>query len=419
MTRRFLHVLMAAPMFLAPVSHAVAQSKVPMRELAPVTAKSSDRFGSIFSVRELADGKVLVNDGRSRQLVLVDSALGNWTVILDSVASSGRGYGPRASPIIPYLGDSTFFVDGASRTLLILGPTGAIARVASPPKPNDLSGLAYATSGIDSKGNLLYVVRERIKDDPSYRSRQDSAAIVRANFDTRTVDTLGRVKLADGEVETDTLINGRSIITRIINPLKSVDEWAVLSNGTIAMVRGGDYHVDFLRPDGPALKGPKLPFDWKRLTDADKQALIDSAHAAHEAEAKDTLGMPEVVTASALAASRTGGAALRKSTAPKLIKLEAPISEIADYWPPIRQGAAKADQDTNLWILPTTTAQSKSGELIYDVVNDKGELFERVRVPLGKSIAGFGKSGVVYLMYRDGAAGWVLERTRVNRGAQP
>jgi hypothetical protein len=335
--------------------------------------------------------------------------------VLDSASSSGRWYGPRAAPIIPYLGDSTFFVEGASRTLLVLSPTGAIARVASAPKPGDLSGLAYATTGIDANGNLIYLVHERRKDDPMGSTRRDSAAIVRANFDTRMVDTLGRVKLPDGVVETDTMINDRLIITRIINPLKTVDEWAVLSNGAIAFVRGGDYHVDFLQTEGKFLKGPKLPFDWKRLSDRDKQALIDSARAAHEAEARDTLAMPEVVSAAALMAAQTGGARLSKSTAPKMIKLEAPISEIADYWPPIRQGAAKSDHDTNLWILPTTTAQSKAGELIYDVVNNKGELFERVRVPAGKSIAGFGKKGVVYLMRLDGTAGWVLERTRVDR----
>ncbi len=93
-----------------------------------------------------------------------------------------------------------------------------------------------------------------------------------------------------------------------------------------------------------------------------------------------------------------------------------PLKEMPDYQPPIRSGAAKADLDGNLWILPTTSAQSKAGELVYDVVNSKGELFQRVRLPVGRSIAGFGHKGVVYLMYRDGTTGWFLERTRINTG---
>jgi hypothetical protein len=94
-----------------------------------------------------------------------------------------------------------------------------------------------------------------------------------------------------------------------------------------------------------------------------------------------------------------------------------PLKEIADYYPPIRGGAARADLDGNLWVLPTTSAQSKSGELVYDVVSSKGVLLQRVRVPVGRSIAGFGHDGIVYLMYRDGTTGWFLERAKVSATA--
>ena len=90
-----------------------------------------------------------------------------------------------------------------------------------------------------------------------------------------------------------------------------------------------------------------------------------------------------------------------------------PLRQIPDYYPAIRPFAAKTDLDGNLWILPTTSAQAKAGELIYDVVNNRGVLFQRVRLPLGRSIAGFGRNGVVYLMYRDGTTGWYLERTKI------
>jgi hypothetical protein len=89
-----------------------------------------------------------------------------------------------------------------------------------------------------------------------------------------------------------------------------------------------------------------------------------------------------------------------------------------DYYPPIRVGAATADLDGNLWILPTTSAQSKNGELVYDVLSPKKGLFERVRMPVGRSIAGFGKGGVVYLMSGDRTNGFYLERTRLPTGAK-
>jgi hypothetical protein len=69
--------------------------------------------------------------------------------------------------------------------------------------------------------------------------------------------------------------------------------------------------------------------------------------------------------------------------------------------------------DGNLWILPTTSAQSKNGELVYDVVNPKRGLFERVRMPAGRSILGFGPQGVVYLMNGDRATGFYVERSKL------
>ena len=50
--------------------------------------------------------------------------------------------------------------------------------------------------------------------------------------------------------------------------------------------------------------------------------------------------------------------------------------------------------------------------LVYDVINGKGELFERVRVPVGRWIAGFGKGGIVYLVSGT-PSNTVLERSRL------
>jgi hypothetical protein len=91
-----------------------------------------------------------------------------------------------------------------------------------------------------------------------------------------------------------------------------------------------------------------------------------------------------------------------------------PLSEIPDYYPPIHPRASMPDLDGNLWILPTTSAQSQHGELVYDVVNVKKGLFERVRMPVGRSIAGFGKGGVVYLQSGDRTNGFYLERAKLD-----
>lgn len=445
-----------------------AQQAVPIRDLSAVDAKAPANFGLIFGVRPLAGGKVLVNDGVRRQLVMLDANLANPTVVIDSVSEGGNSYGPRAAPLIPYLADSSLFVDGASLSLLVIDPTGKVAHVMAAPKPGDLRFLAGGASGVDAQGNLVYrgamtINRSMIGppggapgQPPTMIQPPDSAPIVRANFETRTVDTIGRVKIQSGSrVSMVQDANGKMEMKAIVNPLPTVDEWAVLSDGSIAFVRGHDYHIDWIRPDGKTASSPKLPFDWKRLTDDDKQKLIDSARTAMDkaaADAKAAGANPMMAMMGAAGGAATGGAPgggagmeVRvvmagpggggggagmsigapgpggpggppnmqnfQMAAPKIEFV--PIKEIADYYPAIRSGAAKADLDGNLWILPTTSAQSKAGELVYDVVNAKGELFQRVRLPAGRSIAGFGHKGVVYLMYRDGTAGWFLERTRV------
>jgi hypothetical protein len=81
---------------------------------------------------------------------------------------------------------------------------------------------------------------------------------------------------------------------------------------------------------------------------------------------------------------------------PQVAELVEP-SDLPDYYPPILQtGEVKADLDGNVWILPSTSAESGRG-LIYDVVNRRGELVERVRLQQGRILEGFGANGAVYL----------------------
>lgn len=441
------------------VPRSAAAQTIPIRELAAPNARSTESFGTIFGVRQLNGGKVLVNDGTRRQLIILDEKFATRTIAIDSAMTGGQSYGPRASPLIPYLADSSFFVDGASLTLLVIDPNGKITRVMSAPKPGDVSALASGAAGVDARGNLVYRGRSPISSTTTAGTAtpasqaSDSQPIVRADFDTRKVDTLGRVKVRSGGrtiVAQDP--NGKMIATTTVNPLSTIDEWGVMSDGTVAFVRGHDYHVDFLAPDGKAYAGAKLPFDWKRLTDGDKQALVDSARnainkavsdarakAANPAEADRAASMATMMAlASAMGMSTGGGmgggsmgggmgatpAAASGMAAsgppmgtmpamPTMITEFVPLNEIADYYPAIRAGAVKADLDDNLWILPTSSAQSKAGELIYDIVNKQGMLTQRVRLPLGRSVAGFGHDGVVYLMQRDANGAWFLERSRL------
>jgi len=89
------------------------------------------------------------------------------------------------------------------------------------------------------------------------------------------VDTVALIKVAP---QKEVHIRGPNFGTvfPLTNPLPQTDEWTMLPDGAIAIVRGHDYHVDILEPDGRMTTGPRLPFDWKRITREEKQAIVDS-----------------------------------------------------------------------------------------------------------------------------------------------
>ncbi|MEP6779691.1 MAG: hypothetical protein ABJC26_07355 [Gemmatimonadaceae bacterium] len=439
---RLYTVLKFAFTILGITSDIAAQSNPPIRELTAIESASPERFGNIFGARELSAGHVLVNDGIRHQLIELDAKLARVRIILDSVAVGGNGYGPTASPLIRYLGDSTLFVDGTAQALLVIDPNGNVVRVMAGPSRADLRFLAGSPSGVDDKGRLVYRVtvmemkQSGLLNSTFTQTQQlpDSASIVRLDLDTRKIDTVGKIKQQSKTKATRTrTADGKFTVQYLIDPLETLDEWAVTSNGVIAFVRGYDYHIDFLHSDGATSRSPKLAFDWRKLDDDDKRHFVDSVRIQYEKMRADAerYGDDDItrMMREMLMRYSAGFALILPKPTPKTdaplpaiqpkITIPAsqiafvPPSELADYYPPVHGGSALPDLDGNLWILPNTSKQSKAGELVYDVVNDRGVLTQRVRVPAGRSIAGFGKHGVVYLMSIDGKHGWKLERAKI------
>jgi hypothetical protein len=85
-------------------------------------------------------------------------------------------------------------------------------------------------------------------------------------------------------------------------------------------------------------------------------------------------------------------------------------SELPDYRPAFGQGAARADEDGNVWIRTSATRTGGVAGAIYDVINSQGGLVDRVQLPAGRTIVGFGKGGVVYMVAHEKSGTWI-ERT--------
>ena len=519
----------------------------PVRRIATASAVSTEQLGSITSVRELPNGRLLLNDGSRRRLLLMDTTLKTIEVVLDSLAEVENSYGTRPGTLIPYRGDSTLFLDVASYAMLVIDPTGRVARVRSVPRVEDAQrfggGEGGARSGIDGTGRIVYRVPARPgpplipppRGVPYFPPEPDSAFVVGIDLETRRIDTLGAIRIPKSASTVRRTPTGGYNFYEVINPMPSTDEWAVLSDGVVAFLRGVDYRIDYRHPDGTWTSSPKLPFDWQRVTEEDKQRLIDSVKADQRRSATSSYvaamirwvnqygksypadftvpegyrpqaglsrdwklppGLqvpsnyiygcrpgetPTLTPPAASAQEQPSGAAPNAGTRggdgpgargvpggppagarpggarPDGARPDGPggrpgapgergegpggrggppggfngtpscipgpvvvsggnappqptiretgvmsASDLPDYRPPFSSGAVRADADGNLWIR-TNPPQPVPGGTVYDVVSREGGLIDRLQLPPGYSIAGFGKGKVVYLAMRDPA----------------
>jgi hypothetical protein len=419
-----------------------AQSMPPVRQLGPVTAVGKEGLGAVTTVRALPDGRVLVNDIVGRRVLMFDSTLSTTTVVADTTSATANAYGTRPGGLIAYRGDSSLFIDPASLSMLLIDPNGKIGRVMSAPRAQDvgfLIGGPFGNPGFDAQGRLVYRAPPRFvfagpppsgNRPPQPPAIPDSAALVRFDLATRKLDTVTWFKTPKVNFSVVTAPDGGVRVTSVVNPLPQGDDWAMLSDGSIAIVRGRDYHVDWVGAQG-ITSSPKIPYEWERMSDEQKVAFIDSAKVAMEkarASGQFAGGFAGGFVRTTVDNGPAGGAprdsaaragtprdgSIRQTTttdAPQQLPALTlvPPNELPDYKPAFTPGSTRADADGNLWI---RTSHNIDGRPVYDVVNRKGELVDRVQLPLNRQLAGFGPNGVVYLGVRDGRTAH-LEKARI------
>ncbi|HYV96836.1 MAG TPA: hypothetical protein VE967_05225, partial [Gemmatimonadaceae bacterium] len=165
----------------APADSTALEQVIPTFTLASPSARTAQPLGSIAGVREVAGGRLLVNDGRGLQVRLFDANLSASTVALDSA----NGRTDRRSALIPFAGDSSLLPDRANGALRVLDGAGRIARSITVPDGLQISANpAYA----DEKGRLYYAVR-----GPWFNTPADSIMIVRVDVAQGKVDSIARV----------------------------------------------------------------------------------------------------------------------------------------------------------------------------------------------------------------------------------
>lgn len=361
----------------------------PVRPLGPVVATTTESFGSVPSIRALSDGRVLVSDMARRRLVAFDSMFAKAQPVLNPSGAAALQYPARGGLLLPLPGDTTLVFDAAGYSFVVLDKAGQVTRVMSMPRASDAWIMSSPQNGlpvIDTRMRMIY----RTRLPPTGFSRAtgnaiypDSAPVIAVAFDTRKADTLAWMKIPPYTPSVSGRDpDGRMRITSIQPPFELTDEWAALEDGTIAIIRWRDYHVDWVKPDGTRESSPRTAWNWVRMSDEEKGSFIDTLKAVYQKN--DSTSQSQMVMFGS------------PSSMPIFETLTVAPSEVPDYPPPFVPRATRVDREGRIWLLERANIGSKA-PLVYDVIDRTGQIVDRVQMPPDAAVIGFGPGGSVYL----------------------
>ncbi len=342
----------------------------PTRKPGQPQAEFAEPFSEIGAVRELRDGRVIVVDSRELNVKLLDFRAATATTI----GRSGDGPGEYRWPsrLYPLPGDSTLLWDATGGRMMVIGPDGKPGRFFDPSRAESDTSLArlrrFFVRASDGR-RYLYGEAQPIRIGANgVPELADSAAIERLDFATRTRDTVAMWPMRkDANAR---LVQGYVLTQPRRHAWPAWDHWVVSPNGRIAFVFFDPYRVDFVDDKGRVISSKPIPYERIRVDDALKKQYREERSRPVMAQTQSGMQM-----------------------------IKPPFSEPSE-WPeflPPYYGSSMFAPDGLLWI-PRLTAAGRPP--LYDIINGKGVLVERVELPPRTKLIGFG-SNAVYLVRFD------------------
>ena len=370
-----------------------------VHRIGPSIHATTEALGMRVGVRPLTDGRVLVSDPQNSRLLMFDSTLEHATVVADTTAATGKAWGKGLAGLIEFAGDSSLARDVLTGAYVVIDPAGTIVRVIPAPAKSLTIGeqtLGEAI-GYDHAGHLLFRAARPVfllLLDPDFvgdtlMKGPDLMPILRRDLVTGIFDTLVMVRAQATRQAVRRRAQGGGSGRSAFNPISSADDWTVLDDGTVAVVKIADYHVEWVSPDRTVRSTGKVPATWVPISPAQKAAMIDTLR----------------VRDSVLAAGR--------SSAPSGIGAPSAViepSDLPDFWPPFVTELTIAAPEGAVWVHEGRVPQSP-GLPIYDVISHQGTLIDRVQLPGGQSLAAVGRDRV-YLVDRMNGRSRVIEASK-------
>ena len=375
---RWAAVIAAGVVMLGGARSAVAQHVTSLDE--PTTAYG-EPFSLIGGIRELDDGRVLVSDALEEKLYVLDAELKG----AETISRKGQGPDEYRQPdgLFAWPGDSTMMVDLGNGRMTIIGSDYGFGRTVPVVQTEEMGLQIIIPEGVDGAGYLYYEPR-------GGGMIRDSADIVRWRSDSETeAEPVVRIKLRDVTERTSGGANDMRQEIRPV-PLSPEDGWSVGPDGSVAVVRAGDYHVDWVRPDGSVVSGSPVPFDPVPVEAADKEAW------AEDLAANGMMMMVSNENGQMNASMRRGG-----GRTPGVDGFAWP-----EVKPPFAPESVRVDPAGYVWVERHVPAGDSP---VLDVFDGEGNQVASLAIPVRSSLRAFG-DGTLYLTRRDDLGFQWLER---------
>ena len=375
-----LHASCAVLAFLAVLAGPTAQAAA-QTPLGRAAATFPEDFGSIQTVRELRDGRLLVADPLGAALYLVDMDAGKRTV----VGSKGQGPQEYLQPdaVWPLPGDSTLLVDLGNARLVTLAPdltfrgTRPIAQGDFEPGRPLVLALPQA---VDGAGSIYFRTLGRgLGAEPP-----DSGEVLRLPRGGGAPLTVATIKLQDQRTTRSGGADNQNVSIEPL-PLTPEDAWGVAPDGSVVIARSGDYHVEWVAPDGTVRRGPAVPHQTVRVTAADKEEYLAEVGRAGGVAVRIEIedGRPS------MSLQRGGAVGGRR---------EADRFTWPDRKPAFQGGRIPVDPRGRAWLRRHVKAGDPTA---YDLFDRAGLRVGTVTLEAGKRVVGFGVRSVYAVSFDD------------------
>jgi hypothetical protein len=330
----------------------------------------------------------MIADPLGQVLIIADMGAGT----ADTLGGVGQGPAEYRQPdgLFALPGDSTLLVDLGNGRLTVLAPDGSFGSTMpiAQGEPGAGGGLLIVLPrGVDEQGRLYF----QPFGGRSGAGLPDSAAVLRLDRASGAVDTVTMVKLPEMKRSVSGGAGDQNVnITPV--PLSPQDAWAVAPDGRVAVARSGDYHLEWILPDGSVVRGAPIAYRPVKIERADKEEWAENLGNGLRIAVMVSNGERRV----SFGRGGSGGA-------PDLDKFDWP-----DTKPAFVSNGVWVAPEGDAWVERHVPAGSPAR---FDIFGSDGRLEGTLILPAGRKLVGIGQ-GAVYAVRTDDLGMQWLERYR-------